>query len=137
MPVNIKNKNRKVNDKKLYNKIKPYIKGVVIGNIFFFIGVVISALIIYKSDISSTFVYVIPLVFEFFGAFFCGVSVQKNVGGRGFLIGALSSLPFIATALLFVCVIVGFKVDFNVLIVIPIGVLGGFTGGITAVNTRI
>ena len=34
-------------------------------------------------------------------------------------------------------VIVGFKVDFNVLIVIPIGVLGGFTGGITAVNTRI
>lgn len=137
MPVKIKNMNKKANNNKIYNKIKPYIKGAVIGNIIFFIGVMITSLIIYKSDVDSTFVYTIPLVFMFFGAFFCGVSVQKKVGGRGFLTGTLSSLPFIAVVLIFVCAILCFKINFNILTMIPIGILGGFTGGITAVNTRI
>ncbi len=137
MPVKIKSKNKKINESKISNKIKPYIKGVVIGNLFFIIGVIISALIICKTDIGSTFIYILPLVFMFIGAFFCGVSVQKKAGGRGFLTGVLSSLPFIASVLLLVSIILGFKMGLNALIVIPIGILGGFIGGIAAVNTRI
>ena len=73
----------------------------------------------------------------FVGAFFCAVNVQKKVGGRGFLTGILSSLPFIVSVLLFVGIILGFKIGVNTLIVVPISILGGFTGGIAAVNKRI
>ncbi len=135
MPVKIKSK--KVNENKIFSKVKPYINGVIIGDLLFIIGVLISAFILYKTDSSSTFIFVIPLAFAFLGAFFCGVSVQKKVGGRGFLTGALSSLPYAITILLFVCIILGFKVGVNTLLVIPICISGGFVGGITAVNTRI
>ena len=137
MPIKIKSKNKKTNESNIFNQIKPYIKGVVIGDLFFTIGVIISSLIIYKTDIDSTFVYIIPLIFVFVGAFFCAVNVQKKVGGRGFLTGILSSLPFIVSVLLFVGIILGFKIGVNTLIVVPISILGGFTGGIAAVNKRI
>lgn len=137
MPIKIKSKSKKVNENKIFSKIKPYIKGVIIGDLLFMIGVLISSFILYKTDRSSTFIYVIPLGFAFVGAFFCGVSVQKKVGGRGFLTGTLSAFPYAFTILLLVCIILGFKVGVNILLVIPICILGGLIGGITAVNTRI
>ncbi len=135
MPVKIKSK--KANEHIFYTKIKPYIKGVIIGDALFIVGVLISALAIYKTDSVSSFIYLIPFVFMFLGAFFCGVSVQKKVGGRGFLIGILSSLPLIASVLLFTCIILGFNIGTESLLIIPICLFGGFVGGITAVNTRI
>lgn len=137
MPVKIKSKYKKVNENKNYNKIKPYLKGVFIGDLLFIVGVIICGLILYKSDSTSSFFYYIPYVFMFFGAFFCGISVQKGVGGRGFLIGILSSLPYLTTIILFVCVFLRFNVSVNLLITIPVCLLGGFIGGIIAVNSRI
>lgn len=137
MPVKIKSKNKKANENNLYSKIKPYLKGVVIGDILFIIGVFISGLILFKTEITTTVIYYIPFISMLLGAFFCGVSVQKSVGGRGFLTGILSSVPYLITVLLLICLILKFNVSKNVITIIPICILGGFAGGITAVNSRI
>lgn len=137
MPIKIKNKYKKANENNVYAKIKPHLKGILIGDILFVVGVLISGLIIFKTDSTNLILYYIPYIFMFLGAFFCGVSVQKRVGGRGFLTGILSSLPYLITVLLFVCIILRFNVSVNILISVPVCLLGGFVGGITAVNSRI
>lgn len=137
MPVKIKSKYKKVNENNIYTKIKPYLKGILVGDILFIVGVLISGLIILKTDSTTSFIYYIPYIFMFLGAFFCGVSVQKRVGGRGFITGILSSLPYLITVLILVCIVLRFKISVNLLISVPLCLFGGFVGGITAVNSRI
>ena len=137
MPVKIKSKNKKAIENNIYTKIKPYLKGVIIGDILFIVGVLISGLILFKTDSTANAIYYIAYVSMLLGAFFCGVSVQKNIGGRGFLTGILSSVPYLLTVLLFVCIILRFNVSVNLLISVPVCLLGGFAGGVTAVNSRI
>lgn len=134
-------KSIKRNDKKSknnnFNKIKPFIFSTLISLLVWGIGVVITSLIVYKSESEISFVYFIQYIFAFFGAFFGAVKCKKKVGGRGFLVGVISSIPFAVILLLICSVLMRFEVGVNLLLLIPIVLVGGFSGGITAVNTRI
>lgn len=139
MPVKnkINNKNKKSKENMLFDKYKPFVSGCIIGFIIIIVGLLTSSFFIYKYDVDTAFIYVIPLIFLFIGAFVCGVKVQKKVGGRGFLTGILSAVPLSVVTLLFIVILLKFNVKPSVFITIPICIAGGFVGGITAVNTRI
>ena len=139
MPVKIKFKsnNKKIKENMLFDTYKPFISGCIFGFIIFIAGLLISSFIIYKYDIDTAFIYVIPLIFLFIGAFICGIKVQKKVGGRGFLTGILSAVPLSVITLLFIMILLKFNVKPCVFITTSICIAGGFVGGITAVNTRI
>ena len=136
MPVKNKSKNIKLKENNILNKVKPYILGCTIGFITFIIGLIISSLILLKTDINNTFIYIIPLIFLFIGSFLCGVKVQHKAGGRGFLTGILSTIPLFFLIILLVSILLNFKVGTFIFITFPICIFGGFFGGITAVNTR-
>lgn len=123
--------------KTFFTKIKPYLFGILKGLAVFLVGFLIVALIMCKGKTDVTPLYYIQYFFIVLGGFVCAVATYKRVGGRGFLTGIISALPYSIVLLLLFAVLVGFNASGNIFLVLPLSWLGGFLGGITAVNTRI
>ncbi|MGN0526226.1 MAG: TIGR04086 family membrane protein [Acutalibacteraceae bacterium] len=120
------------------NKYITYLKSTIIGLAVFFIVIFLEALIMYllKINSSNIFGYSTYLVI-FLSCFFSAIYTQKRLGGRGFITGIISSLPISVLVLLLVFLLSGFIFSKNYIFYFLLGVVGGFLGGITAVNTRI
>ena len=108
-----------------------------------FIGVLITAIlsavvsvIMYSTKTDFIFYYYLVYIFIFFGAFFNARFLYRRVKGRGFIIGLLSSLPYIAVMLVVFLIVLQFRLSVNVLLMPPVALAGGTVGGITAANSR-
>ncbi len=130
MPENKKKTNE-------FRIIKPYIIGVIKGFCVFSVLFLITAFIMYKFNFDSSIIYYFIYAFIALGGFITAVSVYKKVRGRGFLTGVLASLPYSLLVFLLICLVSGFNVSGNILLVFILTLLGGFLGGVTAANTKI
>lgn len=122
---------------KALHKSKPYIFGALRGLVVFTVFYLLIAFIMNKTNIDSDFLYYLIYLFIIFGGFVCGVYVYKKVRGRGFLTGIISTFPYSLLVFLVFCLINGFNVSGEILIVFLLSLSGGFLGGITAANTKI
>lgn len=123
--------------KKALYKLKPYIIGVLRGFGVFFAFYLLIAFIMNKTNSESALFYYIIYLFIILGGFICGIYVYKKVRGRGFLTGIISTIPYSLLVFLVFCLITGFSVSGDILIVFLLSLSGGFLGGVTAANTRI
>ena len=127
----------KNNYKKALHKLKPYTIGVLRGFGVFSVFYLLIAFIMNKTSSESALYYYLIYLFIILGGFFCGIYVYKKVRGRGFLTGVISTVPYSMLVFLAFCLISGFNVSGDILIVFLLSLSGGFLGGITAANTRI
>ncbi len=123
--------------RKRLTKIKPYVIGVLRGLGVFSAFYFIIALIMNKTSSDSALFYYLMYLFIILGGFVCGVYVYKKVRGRGFLTGIISTVPYSLLVFLIFCLVNGFNISGEVLIVFLLSLSGGFLGGITAANTKI
>jgi len=128
-------KNKNINN--VFNKIKPYLFGVIRGVAIFAILYLGLAFIMFKFNYESAFLYCLMFIFIILGGFVCGVYVYKKVRGRGFLTGLISTIPYSLFVVLVFCLINGFRVSSDIFLVFLLSLSGGFLGGITAANTKI
>ncbi len=118
-------------------KLKPYIIGVAKGFGLFSGLFLLVAFIMYKTNFDTPLMYYLIYFFIIVGGFICAMSVYKKARGRGFLTGIVSSLPYSVLVFVLICIVTGFKLSGNILIVFALTLSGGFLGGITAANTKI
>lgn len=123
--------------KKFLHKSKPYIIGVLRGLAVFLSFYLIIAFIMNKTNSDMVLLYYLMYVFIILGGFVCGVYVYKKLRGRGFLTGIISTVPYSLLVFLIFCLINGFSVSGEILILFLLSLSGGFLGGITAANTKI
>lgn len=123
--------------KKRLHKLKPYAIGVLRGLGVFLAFYLIIAFIMNKTNSESALFYYLMYLFIILGGFVCGVYVYKKVRGRGFLTGVISTVPYSLLVFLIFCLVNGFNISGEILIVFLLSLSGGFLGGITAANTKI
>ncbi len=121
----------------IFRKILLILSGTLKGSLFYVLGLCVLAIIMYSLKSDSGVLYYALYIFIMLGSFVCAIATCKKVKGRGFLIGLLSSIPYGIVVLLLTAILTGFRLSTSVLMVFLLSLLGGFLGGITAVNTRI
>ncbi len=127
-------------NKKYNNKlkiIKPYIIGVLKGFAVFSILFLLTALIMYKFNLDNKALYYLIYLFIALGGFISAISVYKRVRGRGFLTGVIASLPYSVLVFLLISLILRFNISGDIFLVLLLTLSGGFSGGVTAANTKI
>ena len=132
-----KNKKKRVSSKENVNPRVTFLKKIMWGSIFslifFFVLMLILALIVVKAGISesvqSILVFFVSLLSTFTGAF---LSLRKT-REKGLLSGVLASLPVIIIVS-FVILAVADNVGIRTVIMSLLMMLGGALGGIAAVN---
>ena len=128
-------KNKNISN--ILHKIKPYFFGVLRGSIVFTVLYLCVSFFMYKTNSDSAFLYYAMFLFIILGGFVCGIYVYKKVRGRGFLTGLISAVPYSLVVFFMFCLINGFTVASDILLVFLLSLSGGFLGGITAANTKI
>lgn len=137
MPVKISDKRKsKRGETKSASKLKLYLFGTLYGLAVFLLGMILLSFVLMKTNSEVMPLYYISYIFAALGAFASAVFTQKRVGGRGFITGILSSVPYLLIIMIICFTSMKFIVSEKILLLIPICVLSGFFGGITAVNTR-
>ena len=116
--------------------IKVLIKGTAIGLLIFLCGLFLLSLILSKTGSDTKNLYYAIYIFISLGSFASAIFTQKRISGRGFVIGILSSLPYMVFLLILNAIILKFNSSINMLMIVPFSIAGGFSGGITAVNLK-
>ncbi len=109
------------------------LKGVLV----YVIGLCSVALLMNLLKKDSSVLYYSLYVFIMLGSFVCAIASCKKLNGRGFLIGLLSAVPYSLFVFILTLVLSEFNISPNIIMVFFLSFLGGFLGGITAVNTRL
>lgn len=117
--------------------IGAYAIGTLIGELFYILTMALASLALYKTKSDSQILYYLPYLFILLGSFITAVYCYKHIGGRGFLTGIISSLPYSLIIIVLSAFILEFSVTAKLLLVVPISLLGGFSGGVMAVNKKI
>lgn len=117
--------------------IGAYAIGTFIGELFFVLAMALVSLVLYETKSNSEILYYLPYLFIFLGSFITAVYCYKHIGGRGFLTGIISSFPYSFIIVILCAIILEFSVTAKLLLVVPISLLGGFSGGVMAVNKKI
>ena len=117
--------------------IKPYLIGVLKGFAVFSILFLLTALIMYKFNLENKAIYYLIYLFIALGGFISAISVYKRVRGRGFLTGVIASLPYSMLVFLLISSILRFNISGDIFLVLLLTLSGGFSGGVTAANTKI
>ena len=118
-------------------KVKPFILGTLRGLAVFCVLYFLLGFIMYKTNADLTVLYYAVYLFIAMGGFVCGIYVYRKIGGRGFLTGVTSTIPYSIIVFLIFLFVNGFHISDNILLVFVLTLSGGFLGGITAANTKI
>ncbi len=130
MPKIIKTK--KISNKN-YNIPTLYAFSVIKGLLIFLNGITMCAFMVLKTPQSNFFFYLVYL-FVALGAFVCAYNASKNITGRGFIKGLISSGAYMLVILIISLILMKFNVSVNILLLVPLCLLPGFLGGNLAVK---
>ncbi len=128
---------KSLRENKYFRKILILLSGSLKGSLVFVIGLCCLAIAMGLLKTESVVFYYALYFFIILGAFTCAVATCKKLNGRGFLVGLLSSIPYSLIVLLCTAILTEFRLSPDIFMVFVLSLLGGFLGGITAVNTRI
>ncbi len=110
-----------------------YTFAVLKGLAVFLNGLIMCSFMVLKSQ-QSNFFYYLAYLFVALGAFLCGYSASKKIKGKGFLKGLISSGIYMLVIILASLILMKFSISVNILLLIPLCLIPGFTGGNLAVK---
>ena len=117
------------------NPMVIYLFTVLKGLVVLMVGLSVVSAIVMKSTDFNLFTKLIIYGFILFGGFWSGFFANRKLKGRGIVNGIFASLIY-AVAFLIICVIaMGFNISPEILIVLPVSIVGGIIGGIISANS--
>ena len=129
MPKILKTKKQSKNQNKALLCITSVLKGLFVFLILF----LIISILVYKVN-DSEFYYFMVYGSIALSAFYTGFISYKKLGGRGIIIGLISSMILFSVIFLIVLFSMKFEISSKVLILLPVCVIPGIAGGILSAN---
>ena len=129
MPKILKTKKQSKNQ----NKALLCITSVLIGLFLFRLLFLIISILVYKVN-DSEFYYFMVYGSIALSAFYTGFVSYKKLGGRGIIIGLISSMILFSVIFLIVLFSMKFEISSKVLVLLPVCVIPGIAGGILSAN---
>lgn len=136
MPKILRTKSIKNSKRKDTNPIIAFILCALKGLVICFLGFAGVSLAIYKGNEFSFFWKMLLYVFVLSGGLYSGYSSHKRNRGRGFISGLIGSSIYVLMIVVVSAIMMRLQLSSNILIVIPIGVVGGLIGGIVGANSK-
>ncbi len=138
MPKIIKTKpiKRKNSFSKDINPVLGLLLSGLKGFIFTFIMFLLVAFNIYKGNDFTPVIMVILYFIIAVGGFISGLNAAKTVKGRGIINGLWGGLVYLCLLLILNASLLKFSVNSNILILIPVCLIGGIIGGIYNSNKK-
>ena len=129
MPKILKTKKQSKNQ----NKALLCITSVLIGLFLFLLLFLIISILVYKVN-DSEFYYFMVYGSIALSAFYTGFVSYKKLGGRGIIIGLISSMILFSVIFLIVLFSMKFEISSKILVLLPVCVIPGIAGGILSAN---
>ena len=129
MPKILKTKKQSKNQ----NKALLCVTSVLIGLFLFLLLFLIISILVYKVN-DSEFYYFMVYGSIALSAFYTGFVSYKKLGGRGIIIGLISSMILFSVIFLIVLFSMKFEISSKVLVLLPVCVIPGIAGGILSAN---
>ena len=129
MPKILKTKKQQKNQNKTVLCIISVLKGFAV----FAIGFLLLSFLIYKAN-DNLFYYFAVLAVLALGTFIAGYISYKKIGGRGIVCGLISAVIILALLIVIVLFTMKFEVTARILLLIPVCLVSGISGGILSAN---
>ncbi len=138
MPKIIKTKpiKRKNNIFKDINPFWAVLLSGLKGFVFSFVFYIVFSMSIYKGNDFTAVIKILIYLITCLGGFISGISAAKWVKGRGIVNGIWGSLVYLVLLIILNAALLKFNVTSSILILIPVCLLGGISGGIYNSNKK-
>ena len=124
----------KVN-KNTHKPVVTYLLSTIKGVVLSFVGLVVISVAFINNGSFTTFTKIMIYVVLGIGAFICGYISNKKLNGRGLVNGFISTAIYLLIYFTLLLIVMKFKVGLNILIMIPVCLVSGITGGILSANS--
>lgn len=135
MPEIIKNKKVKIKKSKPQKPVIVYLLASLKGFVVSFAGLTLTCFLLMNNGSFNVFTKIIIYVIIGAGAMLSGFIANKKLRGRGYINGLLSAVIYLALYIVTALLLMHFKVNTNILILVPVAVLSGISGGIISANS--
>ena len=135
MPEIIKNKKVKIKKSKPQKPVIVYLLSSLKGFVVSFAGLTLTCFLLMNNGSFNVFTKIIIYVIIGAGAMLSGFIANKKLRGRGYINGLLSAVIYLALYIVTALLLMHFKVNTNILILVPVAVLSGISGGIISANS--
>lgn len=135
MPEIIKNKKVKIKKSKPQKPVIVYLLSSLKGFVVSFAGLTLTCFLLMNNGSFNVFTKIIIYVIIGAGAMLSGFIGNKKLHGRGYINGLLSAVIYLALYIITALLLMHFKVNTNILILVPVAVLSGISGGIISANS--
>ena len=135
MPEIIKNKKVKIKKSKPQKPVIVYLLSSLKGFVVSFAGLTLTCFLLMNNSSFNVFTKIIIYVIIGAGAMLSGFIANKKLRGRGYINGLLSAVIYLALYIVITLLLMHFKVNTNILILVPVAVLSGISGGIISANS--
>ncbi len=135
MPEIIKNKKVKIKKSKPQKPVIVYLLSSLKGFVVSFAGLTLTCFLLMNNGSFNVFTKIIIYVIIGAGAMLSGFIANKKLRGRGYINGLLSAVIYLALYIVTALLLMHFKVNANILILVPVAVLSGISGGIISANS--
>ena len=135
MPEIIKNKKVKIKKSKPQKPVIVYLLSSLKGFVVSFAGLTLTCFLLMNNSSFNVFTKIIIYVIIGAGAMLSGFIANKKLRGRGYINGLLSAVIYLALYIVITLLLMHFKVNTIILILVPVGVLSGISGGIISANS--
>ena len=129
MPKILKTKKQSKNQNIALLCVTSVLKGLFLFLLLF----LIISILVYKVN-DSEFYYFMVYGSIALSAFYTGFVSYKKLGGRGIIIGLISSMILFSVIFLIVLFSMKFEISSKVLVLLPVCVIPGIAGGILSAN---
>jgi putative membrane protein (TIGR04086 family) len=133
-------KKKKINYNKKNNKyidlLLKYLPCFFKGELVIVFGILVLTFAYYKISGDNNYLYYFSLIIIALGSFFTGNNTYKKFGGRGIVSGFIGSLPLAFINLMIVLIFCLKTTNWFILLILPISLISGATGGILASNSK-
>lgn len=129
-----KRKQEKAKEKNQY--VYCVIKGLIFGLASFLILISLFAFVITRIDLSENQIKICAVLCSALSSFIGGFSSTRSIRRKGVYLGAVTSLSMTVLIFLILLAVNGTDIGYTFFIVMPITLLTGSIGGISAVNIR-
>ena len=121
---------------KYIDLLLKYLPCFLKGEVVIIFGILVLTFAYYKISGDNNYLYYFSLIIIALGSFFTGNNTYKKFGGRGIVSGFIGSLPLAFINLMIVFIFCLKTTNWFILLILPISLISGATGGILASNSK-
>lgn len=116
------------------SNFKPYLISVLFGTLVTVVILLLLGLILVNNTDFNLFIKIMMYGSLFFSGFVSGYYLNKKLKGRGYVNGFFAGLLNALFSIVVITALLNFNFSVNILLILPVVVLGGVVGGIVRAN---